>query len=47
MIGAKKNYIAEGEKKPSTQLKKAAHPKNPTTKRRAQLAEALRGLKHK
>lgn len=36
--------IKEGEKIPEAKLEKAAHSKNPTLKKRAVLAETLKGL---
>lgn len=35
-------HVKEGEKIPASKLKKAEHSKNPTTKKRAVLAETLR-----
>ena len=36
--------VKKGEKIPMAKLKKAEHSKNPTTARRARLAETLRGM---
>lgn len=36
--------VKKGEKIPAAKLEKATHSKNPTTARRARLAETLRGL---
>ena len=40
-------HVKEGEKIPESKLKKAEHSKNPTTRKRAVLAETLKGLKKK
>ena len=40
-------HVKEGEKIPESKLKKAEHSKNPTTARRARLAETLKGLHKK
>lgn len=40
-------HIKEGEKIPAAKLKKAEHSKNPTTARRARLAETLSNLRKK
>lgn len=39
-------HVKEGEKIPASKLKKAEHSKNPTTRKRAQLAKTLKSLKH-
>jgi len=39
--------VPEGKKIPEKKLKKAEHSKNPTTARRARLAETLKGMKKK
>ncbi len=39
--------VKEGEKIPASKLKKAEHSKNPLTKKRAVLAETLKGFKKK
>ncbi len=39
--------VKEGEKIPESKLKKAEHSKNPTTKKRAVLAETLKNMHHK
>jgi len=38
-------HVKEGEKIPEKKLEKAMHSKNPILKKRAVLAETLRGLK--
>lgn len=38
-------HVKEGEKIPDSKLKKAEHSKNPTLKKRAKLAETLKGFK--
>lgn len=43
----KKLNVKEGEKIPLKKLEKAAHSKNPTTRKQAILAETLRGLRKK
>lgn len=40
-------HVPEGKKIPESKLKKAEHSKNPTTKKRALLAETLKHLHHK
>lgn len=40
-------HIKEGEKIPVSKIKKSEHSKNPTLKKRAVLAETLKGLKKK
>ena len=47
--GALRNslHVKEGEKIPASKLKKAEHSKNPTTKRRAVLAETLKKMHKK
>ena len=40
-------HVKEGEKIPASKLKKAEHSKNPTTKRRAILAETLKKMHKK
>lgn len=40
-------HVPEGKKIPASKLKKAEHSKNPTLKKRAVLAETLKGLKKK
>ena len=37
--------VKKGEKIPESKLKKAEHSKNPTTAKRARLAETLKGFK--
>lgn len=37
-------HVKAGEKIPESKLKKAEHSKNPTTRKRAVLAETLKGL---
>lgn len=37
--------VKAGEKIPAAKLKKAEHSKNPTTAKRARLAETLKGFK--
>jgi len=37
--------VKTGEKIPAAKLKKAEHSKNPTTAKRARLAETLKGFK--
>jgi hypothetical protein len=37
-------HVKEGEKIPTAKLKKAEHSKNPTTAKRAHLANTLRNL---
>lgn len=39
--------VKEGEKIPDAKLKKAEHSKNPTTRKRAVLAETLKKLRKK
>lgn len=39
--------VPEGKKIPEKKLEKAEHSKNPTTRKRAVLAETLKGLKKK
>jgi len=39
--------VPEGKKIPEKKLEKAEHSKNPTTAKRARLAETLKGLKKK
>jgi len=39
--------VKSGEKIPESKLKKAEHSKNPTLKKRAVLAETLKGFKKK
>lgn len=39
--------VKEGQKIPESKLKKAEHSKNPTTARRARLAETLKSFHHK
>jgi hypothetical protein len=36
--------VKKGEKIPAAKLEKATHSKNPTTARRARLAQTLRGM---
>lgn len=38
-------HVKKGEKIPESKLEKAEHSKNPTTRKRAVLAETLRKLK--
>ena len=40
-------HVKKGEKIPQSKLKKAEHSKNPKLKKRAQLAETLKGLRKK
>lgn len=40
-------HVKEGEKIPESKLKKAEHSKNPTTKKRAVLAETLKKMHKK
>lgn len=40
-------HVPEGKKIPTAKLKKAEHSKNPTTRKRAVLAETLKGFKKK
>jgi len=40
-------HVKEGKKIPESKLKKAEHSKNPLTKKRAVLAETLKGFKKK
>lgn len=40
-------HVKEGENIPESKLKKAEHSKNPTTKKRAVLAETLKKLRKK
>jgi hypothetical protein len=37
-------HVKEGEKIPASKLKKAEHSKNPTTAKRARLAETLKKM---
>jgi len=39
--------VKEGEKIPEKKLKKAEHSKNPTIRKRANLAETLKKMHHK
>ena len=39
--------VPQGKKIPEKKLKAAEHSKNPTTRKRAHLAETLKGLSHK
>lgn len=39
--------VPEGEKIPEGKLQEAAHSKNPTTRKRANLAMTLKGMHHK
>jgi hypothetical protein len=39
--------VKEGETIPESKLKKAEHSKNPTLRKRANLAETLKKLRHK
>lgn len=41
----KKLGVKEGEKIPAKKLAKAAHSKNPTTRKQANLAKTLKGLR--
>jgi len=43
----KELHVPEGKKIPESKLKKAEHSKNPKLKKRAQLAETLKGLRKK
>lgn len=38
--------VPEGKKIPEKKLEKAEHSKNPTTRKRAALAETLKGMSH-
>lgn len=40
-------HVKEGKKIPESKLKKAEHSKNPTTRKRAVLAETLKKMHHK
>ena len=40
-------HVKEGKNIPASKLKKAEHSKNPTTRKRANLAETLKHLKKK
>ena len=40
-------HVKEGEKIPQSKLKKAEHSKNPTTRKRAVLAETLKKMHKK
>jgi hypothetical protein len=40
-------HVKKGEKIPSAKLKKAEHSKNPTTAKRARLAETLKSMHKK
>lgn len=40
-------HVKKGEKIPTGKLKKAEHSKNPTTRKRAVLAETLKKMHHK
>lgn len=40
-------HVKEGENIPESKLKKAEHSKNPTTRKRAVLAETLKHLRKK
>ena len=39
-------HVPEGKKIPASKLKKAEHSKNPTTRKRANLAETLKKMHH-
>ncbi|MDE1970989.1 MAG: hypothetical protein KGI50_05440 [Patescibacteria group bacterium] len=39
-------HVKEGEKIPESKLKKAEHSKNPLERKRAHLAETLKGMHH-
>lgn len=41
----KELHVKEGEKIPASKLKKAEHSKNPLERKRASLAETLKGFK--
>ncbi len=43
----KELHVKEGEKIPASKLKKAEHSKNPTLKKRANLAETLKKMHKK
>ena len=43
----KELHVKKGEKIPEKKLKKAEHSKNPTTRKRAVLAETLKKMKKK
>jgi len=40
-------HVKEGQKIPASKLKKAEHSKDPTTRKRASLAETLKKMHHK
>lgn len=40
-------HVQEGKKIPESKIKKAEHSKNPTLRKRAVLAETLKGFKKK
>jgi hypothetical protein len=40
-------HVKKGETIPASKLKKAEHSKNPTTRKRAVLAETLKKMHHK
>lgn len=40
-------HVKAGERIPESKLKKAEHSRNPTTRKRAVLAETLKGFRHK
>jgi len=40
-------HVEEGEKIPEKKLEKAEHSSNPTMRKRAVLAETLKGLNHR
>lgn len=43
----KELHVKKGEKIPASKLKKAEHSKNPTTAKRARLAETLKNMRKK
>jgi len=43
----KELHVKEGKKIPEKKLEKAEHSKNPTTRKRAVLAETLKGMRKK
>jgi hypothetical protein len=43
----KQLHVKPGEKIPESKIKKAEHSKNPTLRKRANLAETLKGFKKK
>lgn len=39
-------HVAQGKKIPEKKIEKAEHSSNPDVRRRAQMAETLKGLRH-